>query len=54
MVKYFCDRCKFELNPSDGTTHSITPGIVGDKLLCKTCWDKWVETVHRFFQQQGQ
>lgn len=54
MTKYFCDRCKFEVDPKSGDAHQCTPGIVGDKLLCKMCWERWAETVHRFFQQQGQ
>lgn len=53
-VKYFCDRCGFELDQRSEDTHHIEPGYVGDKLICKSCYEKWKEVVLRFFQKQGQ
>lgn len=54
MTRYFCDRCEFEINNSNVVGAKVTPGIVGDKLLCRSCWEKWAEIVNRFFQKQGQ
>lgn len=51
MTKHFCDGCSAEVDPH--RTHTITPGYVGEKMLCDVCWDRWKEVVQRFFRLAG-
>lgn len=30
----------------------ITPGQVGTKMMCGGCWERWRDTVTRFFNQR--
>lgn len=62
MIKYFCDRCNFQIpvdkdgKPTDESKESVSfPGVItGPKMLCGACWATWRGIIQGFLQKQGQ